>query len=70
MAATSDKSAFIPTGADGIKTSSQCTKCHCQESTCIFTPMSTAVGCKAFGSDTTSLWAGSWSTSTSWPWQH
>jgi hypothetical protein len=50
-----DKSAFIPTDADGIKTSSQCTKCHCEESTCIFTLMSTVVDSKVYGHDTTSV---------------
>ena len=51
-----DKSSFIHTGADGAKTSSQCTDCLCEESTCVFTPMSTVVGCKAvFGSGATSV---------------
>jgi hypothetical protein len=51
-----DKSGFIHTGADGAKTSSQCTDCLCEESTCVFTPMSTVVGCKAvFGSGATSV---------------
>jgi hypothetical protein len=50
-----DKSAFIPTNANGIKTSSQCTNCLCEESTCIFTLMSTVVDSKVYGHDTTSV---------------
>jgi hypothetical protein len=48
-----DKSGYIHTGADGAKTSSQCTDCLCEKLTCIFTLMSTVVGSKVFGSDTT-----------------
>jgi hypothetical protein len=50
-----DKSAFIPTDANGIKTSSQCTDCLCEESTCIFALMSTVVDSKVYGHDTTSV---------------
>jgi hypothetical protein len=52
-----DKSAFIPTNANGVKTSSQCTNCLCEGegSTCIFTLMSTVVDSKVYGHDTTSV---------------